>query len=270
MSCVIPTCDRPKLLFRAVNSVLGQTVLPDEIIIVNNGKASIILSKDIIDRVKIYNIKPYAGASWARNFGVGRSQGDYIAFLDDDDVWNKRYIENNLKAIKKGAQCILSRIDIMEGGKLISQKNPDGKLTLDKLLVQNPGAGGPNLVISKKLFLAVGGYDVKLPTSEDKSLIIEIISRGVKIVTLPNNQVIASRDPKVSRLTNPVIMAEGIYQFTRKYKHLMNKKQYLLNLLKIYKYRYKSGKKMAIFPFIFLYISNRFLQIIFKNKLDRV
>jgi len=270
ISCIIPTYNRNKLLIDAINSVLEQTVLPDEIIIVNNGKETSKLPEEICKKVLIYNIIYMAGASQARNFGASVARGEYLAFLDDDDIWNKKYIESVLEPIKEGAKCILSRIDIFVDGKLKFSKNPHGNLTLDKLLIKNPGTGGPNIVIERNLFLEIGGYDVKLITSEDKSLIIELIKKGIHITTLPENQVIARQDPKVSRLSDPNTIAQGIYQFTNKYKNLMNKRQLLANFLKIYKYRYKSGKKMAIFPFIFLYISNRFLQIIFRNKLDRV
>ncbi len=260
ISCIIPTCDRPEFLLRAVNSVLGQTVPPDEIIIVNNGKERIALPAEIKKRVKIYDITPYAGASRARNFGARAALGNYLAFLDDDDQWNRKYLENALVAINKGAQCILSRIDLYDNGKLVAQKNPHGKITIEKLLVQNPGAGGSNLVIKKDLFFAVGGFDEKLPTSEDKALVIEIIKKGMKIVTLPLNHIIASRDAELKRLTDAGIIAAGIYQFTKKYQGLMAVRQRLQNWLKIYHYRFKAGDKRAIIPFIFLYAINKAMQ----------
>ncbi len=264
ISCVIPTCDRPQLLIEAIDSVLSQTVPTDEIIVINNGGEKIFLPFETSNKVKIYNIIPYAGASQARNFGASLAKGNYVAFLDDDDLWNEKYIENSLAAIKQGADCVLSRIDIMDRGILRSCKNPHGKLTIKKLLVQNPGAGGPNIVISKKLFFKVGGYDVKLPTSEDKSLIIEVIKAGAKIITLPDNQVIARRDPKISRLTDAKTIAEGIYQFTRKYRSLMDKNEYLFNLLKIYKYHYQAGQKIAGIQYFVIKIIFTFLKILQK------
>jgi len=245
ISCIIPTCDRPEFLIEAINSVLKQTLLPAEIIIVNNGRGPLNLPPQIAEEVKIHDIAPYVGAAQARNFGASVAIGDYLAFLDDDDLWSAAYLENVSQAIAKGAVCLISRLDMLIDGKIVPGKNAHGKITLDKLLVQNPGTGGPNTVISKKLFFAVGGYDPKLPTSEDKSLIIELIKRGEKITTLPDNQVIARYHKATSRLSDDKNIAEGIYQFTKKYSSLMNKKQYFYNWYKIFYHRYKSGDVLA-------------------------
>lgn len=261
ISCVIPTCDRPKLLAEAIESVLNQIVLPDEIIVVNNGKDKVILPENVLKKIRVYDIVPYAGASQARNFGASVAKGKYLAFLDDDDLWSKNYIKNNLLAIKKGALCVLNRIDIIVDNKLFSQKNPHGRISLDKLLVQNPGAGGSNIVISKNIFMRLGGYDVNLLTSEDKSLIIEIVKEGIKIETLPDNNIIANYNEGLGRLTNNKTISEGIYQFIKKYKKIMTKKQYLYNYLKVYRYRYNSGSKIAGLQYIFIKFIYYFIKI---------
>lgn len=245
ISCIIPTYNRLELLEEAIRSILAQTFNPCEIIIVNNGREKLTLPDDLSKKVIVYNIVPEAGVSQARNFGACVATGDYLAFLDDDDLWSAAYLENVSQAIAKGAVCLISRLDMLIDGKIVPGKNAHGKITLDKLLVQNPGTGGPNTVISKKLFFAVGGYDPKLPTSEDKSLIIELIKRGEKITTLPDNQVIARYHKATSRLSDDKNIAEGIYQFTKKYSSLMNKKQYFYNWYKIFYHRYKSGDVLA-------------------------
>ena len=259
ISCIIPTCNRNKYLIEAINSVLAQTLLPNEIIIVNNGEGEVKIPDNINQKVKIYNIIHFAGAAQARNFGASLASGDYLAFLDDDDYWSNKYIENVSVAIKNGAKCVLSCINLIKNGKVISQKNPHNRINLDNLLVHNPGAGGPNIVIEKETFFKVKGFDAKLTTSEDKSLIIELINNNVHVETLPDNYVFASRDTGVKRLTDAATIAEGISQFIKKYADLMNKKQYLYNLSKIYYYRYKSGKKIAFFKYCILKLINYFI-----------
>jgi len=263
ISCIIPTCDRPKFLVETINSVLIQTRMPLEIIIVNNGIEKISLPQELKEKVLVYDIVPYAGASQARNFGASVAEGDYLAFLDDDDLWSKDYLKNVTKVLGE-AQCVISRLDKTFKEKIALFKNAHNKLTIDNLIFYNPGVTGSNIVISRGLFFKVGGYDVKLVTSEDKSLIIEILKKGEKIITLPNNQAIRRTHDEV-QLSDPKTIVEGVTQFTKKYKKLMNKKIYLFNLLKICREKIKMGKKIFIFKYLFLKIIYIFLKLFSKK-----
>jgi glycosyltransferase involved in cell wall biosynthesis len=83
-SVIIPTHNRPHFLAEAVSSVLSQSETDLELIIVNDGDA---LTKQYDDaRIKILD-NQHRGAVAARNFAIANAIGNYIAFLDDDDVW---------------------------------------------------------------------------------------------------------------------------------------------------------------------------------------
>ncbi|MFA4941295.1 MAG: glycosyltransferase family 2 protein [Patescibacteria group bacterium] len=255
ISCIIPTCDRPKFLIEAINSVLAQTKEPEEIIIVNNGANKVVLPSELSPKIIVINEKQYIGAAAARNSGVKVTQGDYLAFLDDDDLWGREYLEKVEEALKGGSECIISRLDKIEDGIISKHKNAYQKLSLNKLFVSNPGVTGSNIVIKKSVFLELGGFDEKLLTSEDKSLVVEAIIKKIKIKVLPDNQTIFRSDRKRDGLgDNPNKMAEGIYRFTLKYKNLMTRRERFSNWLKIYKYRFRAGKKIALIPFLFLYL----------------
>lgn len=259
ISCIIPTCDRPDFLPITIRSVLKQTLKPDEILIINNGKGEVALPEDLAEKVIVHKIVPYAGVAQARNFGAFLAKGEYIAFIDDDDLWNENYLENAAQAIAEGADCIISRLDKMVKGEILPYKNAHGRVSIDYILVFNPGVTGTNLVIAKDAFFKAGGYNPKLPPSEDKTLILEALRTKMKIVTLPDNQAIIRVHDAV-RLTDPAKIAEGIFQFTRKYKSLMNTRQYLLNLVKMYRHRYDAGDKKAFIPFIIIYLITRFIK----------
>ncbi len=248
ISCIIPTCDRPGDLQRAIQSVLKQTVAPLEIIVVNNGKEKITLPPLQGQEVLTYNIIPYAGAAQARNFGAVMAKGDFLAFLDDDDMWTPRYLENVQAAIQEGARCIVSRQDVVLGGRQVPWKNPHGRVTIDYLLLRNPGTGGPNTVIARDLFFEVKGFDPKLPPSEDKAMILELLLAGVPVTTLSDNSVVVGKDRGEFYLTSYARLAEGIFQFTRKYSRLMSARQYLYNWSKILYFRYRAGQKW-LWPF---------------------
>lgn len=259
IAAIIPTCDRSEMLAECLASVFAQTRLPDEVIVVNNGREAAKLSGEFAGKTKVYDIVPYAGVAQARNFGASMAASEIIAFLDDDDCWAPDYLQNVEAAFAKGADCAVSRLDQFKDGKVLPYKNAAGKLDKEHILVYNPGITGTNTAVRKVVFFAARGYDPKLPPSEDKSLVLELLLQNRRVVALPQNQAII-REHAAVRLTQAAKIAEGIYQFVRKYGRHMNRRQRLQNWLKIYRYRFDSGRKSAFVPFVVLYIITRFLK----------
>lgn len=102
-SVIIPLYNKERYIKRAINSVLNQTFQDFEIIVVNDGSTDfgVEILKKIKDlRIRIYNRK-HQGVSFARNFGIKKSQGKYIAFLDADDRYNKVFLMTIYNLIKK-------------------------------------------------------------------------------------------------------------------------------------------------------------------------
>ena len=99
VSVVIPTLDRPKLLLRAIGSVLRQTHHDIEVIVVVDRPSLETLAavRSVADgRLRlIVNPQPTT-AGGARNVGVDHAAGDWIAFLDDDDEWLPNKLEHQL------------------------------------------------------------------------------------------------------------------------------------------------------------------------------
>ena len=101
VSVVIPTRDRPKLVERAVNSALAQTLREIEVIVVIDGcdRATTTTLAAIKDkRLKIVQHITSKGGGAARNTGVLWAQSEWIAFLDDDDQWLPTKLEQQLAA----------------------------------------------------------------------------------------------------------------------------------------------------------------------------
>lgn len=97
-SVVIPVYNGSNTVIRAVDSCLKQTILPCEIIVVNDCSKDNTL--DVLienyqgnDIVKIYSLPKNSGVSVARNLGWNKAAGDFIAFLDADDVWHPSKLE---------------------------------------------------------------------------------------------------------------------------------------------------------------------------------
>ena len=244
ISVVIPTLNnRKQFLIEAVKSIEKQSYLPCEVVIVNNGKGEVETFKSKLN-IKHYKIPFKSGVAKARNFGVSKIKAKYVAFLDDDDFWGREYLNNIAKVIYKNQpDCLIGRLDKYFNNKILPFKNVDGKISRDIILNINPGITGSSIVINKNVFEAVKGFNINLPTSEDKSLILELIEKKFKIVSVPNSQAII-RISEIKRLSNSQDMYYGILQFYKIYKHKMNLSQKINNLFKIYKYLWRFKKSI--------------------------
>jgi glycosyltransferase involved in cell wall biosynthesis len=103
VSVVIPTCNRPDLIKKAVQTVLVQTYQDFEIIIVDDGMKE--RAKKSIDEIHdprivyLQNEKSLGGGG-ARNVGIRAAKGEYVAFLDDDDEWLPEKLEVQVRAFE--------------------------------------------------------------------------------------------------------------------------------------------------------------------------
>ena len=254
-SVVIPTLNnRRKYLKEAINSIEKQTLLPYEVIIVNNGKNNLEINKSSLN-IRHFKIAFKSGVAKARNFGASLAKSNYIAFLDDDDFWGIDYLENMKTAIKKSkSDCLIGRLDQHVNNKIKPFKNAQGNITKDIILIRNPGITGSSIVIKKNIFQRIGGFNTKLPTGEDKSLILELIKKKFKIIAVPNSQAII-RQSDTERLSNSQNMYNGISQFYKVYNGQMNLSHKINNLYKINKYlwRFKKSISGALLYNFFLY-----------------
>lgn len=104
ISIIVPVYNTSKYLGKCLNSLINQTYRNIEIIVVNDGSTddSLDLAKRIAktdDRIKVYS-KENGGLSSARNFGISKTNGEYIGFVDSDDYVEKNMFEKLYGMIK--------------------------------------------------------------------------------------------------------------------------------------------------------------------------
>ena len=186
ISVVIPTHNRPDGLTNAVQSVCRQTVLPAELIVVDDGSSQPI-REDIFDAapaglktVLLRNEEPH-GAPHARNRGIREATSEWIAFLDDDDVFVTSKIERISKAIQGTSKADIwyhsadihltrEKVTYRSGVKAVSS----GLELYKELLVKNL-IGGTSMVVAKKQVLEeAGGFDIRMPALQDWELWIRL------------------------------------------------------------------------------------------------
>ena len=179
ISAVIPTLDRRYTLPRTLDSVLNQTLPPDEIIVVDNGSTdgtSSMLKTNYPDVICLQEVK--RGVSAARNKGILCANGVWIALLDSDDTWHPSKLEEQLKANrnKPGHRLIHTDEQWYKRGKRVNQlmkhKKRGGYIFKDclKLCCISPSSA----LIEKNLFQNIGQFDEDLPVCEDYDLWLRV------------------------------------------------------------------------------------------------
>ncbi|MBO6241708.1 MAG: glycosyltransferase family 2 protein [Butyrivibrio sp.] len=187
ISVIIPTFNRKNYILNSVNSVLNQTYRNLEVIVVDDGSedGTEILFNDFSDiRLRYYRLKSNHGVAYARNFGVEHSRYDVIAFNDSDDLWHEDKLQRQMEYWNEHEDdilvyCAYAMKENLNDKKFIKapvepiSSSEYGQETFLYLLNQNT-IGTPTILMKKKVFLQIGGFDTSLPALEDWDLAVRL------------------------------------------------------------------------------------------------
>lgn len=147
VSVIIPMYNAAKTIQETIESVIAQTYRNLEILVIDDGStdrsAEIVTSLQKRHPYITYTYQKNAGVSAARNLGLEQAQGDYVAFLDADDIWQRDKLEKQLRRLTDTGYpaCYSGYSWINEEGQPIGrQKNltyAEGKILLDYLKLKN-------------------------------------------------------------------------------------------------------------------------------------
>jgi glycosyltransferase involved in cell wall biosynthesis len=192
VSVIIPCKDRPQHLMRALASVREQTVLPGEVIVVDDGsEPPLMLDSGGAVPVKLIRQRN-SGPSAARNRGIQEASGDWIALLDSDDTWLPDKLETQLRLIARyeGAgfcvcdMVVHGRPAVVEFPFVPPDGAPDGLIedALERLL---PGhyIHTSGVMFRKDVFTAVGRFDESLWYCEDRDLWLRLAAATEVVAT---------------------------------------------------------------------------------------
>ena len=172
-AAIIPTCDRPELLERALASVHRQGRAADEILVVNDGESDI-----SVVGARVLRIGPYAGPAAARNAGAHAATCDNLAFLDDDDEWTPDHIETISRRLTNYKVVATAFHRHTRSGDVELREPPPALLASD-WFVQNQGIQGSNLAVRRRTFVELLGFDELLWCGEDMDFAIRCADGSV-------------------------------------------------------------------------------------------
>lgn len=175
VSVVIPVYNRKHTIEKAIRSVLAQTYHNVEVIVVDDGSTDstptivAALSKED-PRIRYIRYKTNRGAQAARNTGIRAARGEWIAFLDSDDVWLPQSLELRLKLAKqKGLHVIHSECYVLRPGSVELQRYgvPPMEGQAYKELLRRPGPMFPGLLVSKEALSRIGYLDESIVSFQE-------------------------------------------------------------------------------------------------------
>ncbi|MDD5091454.1 MAG: glycosyltransferase family A protein [Candidatus Wallbacteria bacterium] len=181
VSVIVPTYNRPDLLPRAVLSVIKQTYRNLEVIIVADQclEATGMVIEGLLrtdSRISALKLAENVGGAEARNIGIGKVRGEFIAFLDDDDEWLPEKLDRQIAVISsdQGLAIVSCNHYLINRGRKVEVKiKPD--ITLKDMLYRN-FLGSFSFCVTRKSLLADVRINRDLKAFQDQELWLKILS----------------------------------------------------------------------------------------------
>ncbi len=166
VSVIIPTRDRPDMLREAMESVSRQSFTDYEIIVVVNGPDNPLTAKTLQVAAagggRVIRIER-SGIATAFNTGMKAATGEWLAFLDDDDLWEPNKLEFELKiAAEAAADVVFCDSKLFDGANSVANRLPRPPLSMsprEAMTLKNYGRGCSSTMVKRAAALAVGGFD---------------------------------------------------------------------------------------------------------------
>ena len=203
ITVVVVTFNRPIQVKRTIESLIGQSVKPYEIIVIDDGSQPKLDLTTNFEGVQFIRLDQEIGLSNSRNLGISTAKGEYVAFIDDDAVASPNWLEEIGKAILTGAEIL--------GGPLVpnfeaeppqwwTEKEYGGIVGIGNIAVEE--IWGANMVLNKDIFKEIGLFNPRvgrqkgtLMTREENDL-IDRAKSAYKVAFVPSAVVVHSVSAK--------------------------------------------------------------------------
>jgi glycosyltransferase involved in cell wall biosynthesis len=190
VSVVIPAYNIAPFVKETLDSVFAQTFNNFEVILVNDGskdtKELEIALTPYFDRI-VYAEQENLGASQARNTAICLANGDYLAFLDGDDLWLPNFLLSQVETLEKEnfdmiyCDAELFGVSLFEGDRYTKNSPSSGVVTTATLISAQCNVITSGTLLKKDWVVRVNMFDTNLPRMQDFDLWYRLAKHGAKI-----------------------------------------------------------------------------------------
>jgi glycosyltransferase involved in cell wall biosynthesis/N-acetylneuraminic acid mutarotase len=266
ISVVVPACNAEATLSATIDSVRRQTLQDFELIVIDDGSTDGTLRclENVDDpRLRVFSF-PNGGLAAARNRGIEKSCGEFITFIDGDDLWTPDKLERQLDALRRCPDAALAyswTAFIDQRGKYLFAKEPsraEGDVYAE--LVRGCFvASGSNILVRKRCVDEVGAFDTTLGAAQDWEFCLRLAARW-PFAVVPRYQILyriweGAMSANAERCEQACLMicdrafGQGNLPARRRRESLSNVKQYIAFLYLTrhtgHDLRRRAGRKLA-------------------------
>jgi glycosyltransferase involved in cell wall biosynthesis len=185
VSVIIPAYQHGQCIVESVESVMAQTFRDFEVIVINDGSTDGTeeVLRPYVEKNRIrYFHQENQGISATRNRGLSLATGEFVAFLDDDDVWPPDKLEWQVDALRNSTALVVGGLTSVFGTrgdrKAIVETSEYSTIDTAKLFGGNPFGSPGQTLIRKSALLEIGGFDPTIWGADDHDVWIRLSRMG--------------------------------------------------------------------------------------------
>ena len=184
VSVILPTFDRLHYLQPAVSSVLAQTYSDWELLIADDGsheETKAYLRGLTDSRIRLLWLQHTGRPAIVRNTALRHARGEWVAFLDSDDLWHSSKLQRQIDSLAahSGCEWSLTGCAVIDGGNAgHGRLRVAGGWVLDRLISEEATIATPSVLVARRVLQELGGFDEQLISCEDYELWLRLAARS--------------------------------------------------------------------------------------------
>jgi glycosyltransferase involved in cell wall biosynthesis len=197
LAIIIPVYNGERFIEKAIRSIAFQTLQPNEIVVVNDGSTD--RTSEILKGLDVPNLKVIeqdnTGVSLARNNGIKETNSEILAFMDVDDFWHAQKLEIQTNELNDRNYDLVytdivrvseAETNIPEHSLIADVKSAVTETMPVEAIIYKPHLTTSSVMVKRKVFEAVGGFDETFKTAEDQVFYMDVVNEyKVGCIKLP-------------------------------------------------------------------------------------